>query len=80
MLLGEAARGRVPVDQLLLKSLIERPDAVVEFLAGLTEEATEDWTFDLTPELLDLARYFADARLVPFLIDTLNDEDPPSEG
>lgn len=78
-ILRQAARGIVPWDHRLLKQLIERSE---ETIPAIIAEGTGDqdhWRIDVQPDLLNLARHFNDARLAPFLIRLLEEEEPFEE-
>jgi hypothetical protein len=76
ILLLEAAKGRVPIDQAMLRSLFARPEETAQAIVAVSRRMQE-WRFDFTDDLLILSRHLNDPRLLPFLIDVLEDEEPP---
>lgn len=75
-LLLEASKGRVPIDHALLRSLLARKDETAKAIVEVSRRM-QDWRFDFTDDLLALARQLEDPRVLPFLIDVLEDEEPP---
>lgn len=75
-LLLEASKGRLPVDHAVLRSLFARTEETAEAIVAVSRRM-QDWRFDFTDDLLILSRHLNDARVLPFLIDVLEDEDPP---
>lgn len=77
-LLLEAAKGRLPIDHALLRSLFARPVETADAIVAVSRQMQE-WRFDFTDDLLILSRHLNDPRLLPFFIDVLEDEEPPDE-
>lgn len=75
-LLLEAAKGRLPIDHALLRSLFARKGETAEAIVHVGRQM-QDWRFDFTDDLLILSRHLQDPRILPFLIDVLEDEEPP---
>ena len=75
-LLLEAAKGRLPLDHAALRSLFSRPDETADAIVDAGSQM-RDWRFDFTEDLLNLSRHLNNPRVIPFLIDVLEDEEPP---
>ncbi len=78
-LLLEVAKGRVPLDHRLLKVLIDRKDETLQAIVDVGNGPQSDWRFDISEDLLNLAKHFNDPRTIPFLIDLLNVDEPIDE-
>lgn len=78
-LLLEVAKGRVPFDHRLFKNLIDRRDETLAAIVSVGNGPQSVWRFDMTQELLDLARHFNDPSTIPFLVDLLSEEEPLDE-
>jgi catechol 2,3-dioxygenase-like lactoylglutathione lyase family enzyme len=75
-LLLEASKGRLPLDHATLRSLFARPEETAAAIVQVSRRMQE-WRYDFTDDLLTLARHLNDPRTLPFLIDVLEDEEPP---
>jgi len=67
-LLREAARGRVGLDQRLLKSLTARPDETLAALEKFAAEYHDDGIVDLDEQIFDLFRHFRSPRAIPYYV------------
>ncbi len=76
-LLAEIASGRAPLDHAMLRALLDRPDETAEAIVTIGNGPQTNWRFDLSEDLLLLARHLNDPRTLPFLVDLLNSDDPP---
>lgn len=76
VLLLESAKGRLPLDHVLLRRLCARAEETAEAIVAVNRQIRE-WRFDFTEDLLNLARHLKDPRVLPFLIEVLKDEEPP---
>jgi HEAT repeat protein len=78
-ILRRAALGLVPWDHRLLKDLTARPDEAIPAVLAEATGPRDHWRIDILPDLLNLTRHFQDPRLMPFLIELLQDEEPFEE-
>jgi hypothetical protein len=69
-LLRKAASGHLGVDQRLIQSILDQPDAPAEVLA-FSREPREEHRLDLDPLLIDLFRYWKSDAALEFYIDAV---------
>ena len=69
-LLRQAAAGHLGVDQRLIQSILDQPDAAVEVLA-FSREPREGHRLDLDPLIIDLFRYWKSDAALDFYIDAV---------
>jgi len=70
-LLREAERGRIGFDQLLLRSLLARPEETLDALDKIAFAPDEEAVADLTEQIFDLYRAFRSPRALSFYIELL---------
>lgn len=70
-LLQAAARGRVGIDQRLIRSIIERGQAAVPDLLRFASEDHEDDPVQLEEELISIFHYLKAPEALPFYVETI---------
>ncbi len=75
-LLLDAAKGYIPFDHQLFHRLISRQEETLAAILTVGNGPQSEWRFDISQELLDLARHLNNPVTIPFLIDLLSEEEP----
>lgn len=68
-LLREAARGRIPLDRRWLRAILESGEACAPDLYAFLREVDDTQLYDLSWDILNIARHFATPAMIPVLIE-----------
>lgn len=73
-LLDAASRGRVGVDQKLLRSILERGEGTAEEIAEFFLNVEEEWRVDLSADIFHMLRALRSTSAIPVYAELLGDE------
>lgn len=78
-LLLEASQGKLPLDQRLLRAMVERREESIDSIVKVALASQDDWRIDFLPDLVDLARHFNHPRLTPVFLKALERDESLEE-